>query len=95
MAYGLRVWDAAGNVIMDTNYRAGRILGMVDTGGANGSISHPGFTTGTPFWVVVSLDVSNAVTKCRPSVSGTTMSWTYDSTSGFNNGPCRIFYGVY
>lgn len=95
MLRGVRAWDAAHALIMDTNYRAGRILGVVDTGGANGSISHPGFSTGQPFWIVVSLDVSNAVTKCRPSVSGATMTWTYDSASGFNNGPCRIFYGVY
>lgn len=93
MAYGIRVRDAAGNITMDTNYQAGRIIGVVEVNG-NGSMVVPGLAQGIPFWVVVPLIAGGSNRYPRVSVAGTTMSWSYSNSGNYPNGSCRIFYGV-
>lgn len=96
MAYGLRVWDAAGNLTLDTSTRLGRVLGFVEVS-ANGSLTVPEFDQGQGFARVNTTgnDIGpNAQYGWPPSVSisGTTLSWSYPSTT---RGPAIIVYGVY
>lgn len=93
MARGIRVRTAAGIVSVDTSYRVGRMLGYVDVS-ADGSMTHDGFSQGTPTWSVVPLQASSLFRFPRVTFSGPTMIWTYPSISGVPNGVCRIFYGV-
>lgn len=79
MAQGLQIWDAAGNLIFDTNTLAPRILTSIAIGTTNGSQS-------------VSVPAgNNVVAQPRDSsvsagVSGGTLSWNWGTTpSGLRN----------
>lgn len=94
MSYGLKIRADNGTVILDTNFRMGRILGQLvlnSDNGSSGSIDVPGFNYGTPFFATEQL---NEVNKgyFSISISGTTLSWTM-------NGPgpriCILTYGIY
>lgn len=78
MPVGLQVWDAAGNLIVDTTSYLGVILGthVITKSTGNGSISFPDLALGTPFFTLVTSTGSFTPTI---SVSGTTISWTYDA----------------
>lgn len=90
---GLRVWNSSGVLITDVETRMGRILGSVQTGAGSGSISVPGFATGTPFGIVLELAAASTQTNGEPtiSISGTTLSWSFAA----NPGNQLIFYGVF
>ena len=96
MPQGFQVWDAAGALILDTNSMLGRILGTVAASGSTGSIDHGGLTTGRPFYVCVSSDNGTGVGVMYPNVtiSGSTLSWSYDG-GGQSIGTAIIFFGVY
>lgn len=77
MPQGLQVWNASGQLIVDTNSPSGVIIGVHTfngaAAGAGGSISVPQLALGTPFWVLRgSWFVDPSI-----SVSGTTISWTF------------------
>jgi hypothetical protein len=93
-SYGLRCWDAAGNLTIDVSDRLGRILGVLTTGGADGSISNNGFLQGTPFFVVTALGNIGSAANLPTSVtvSGNTMTWQYQSVVPAD---CIIHYGVF
>lgn len=92
MAWGLRTRDAAGNIIVDYTDRLMRVLGIVSSGTGAGSVSAPGFSQGTPFFVTVpkSGSFDNGTFIANVSISGTTLSWTNPYARD-----CFIIYGVY
>ncbi|TZG23884.1 hypothetical protein [Sphingomonas montanisoli] len=94
MAYGLRIWDAAGNLELDISTNAGRIVATIETGATSGSQDVPGFATGAPFWTIMPLGGLAYGNLILPSVSrtGTTLTWTYASGTGPVN--CIIICGV-
>ena len=52
MSYGLRIWDAAGNLLVDPSYSLCRFLGMAVIGPSDSSLSHAGFSDGEPWYFV-------------------------------------------
>jgi hypothetical protein len=98
MSYGCRIWNAAGDLIMDVDTRIARILGVGNTGGAAGSISPAGMDTGEPF-VFPLLGLSTftvagvSLSYMTFSVTATTISWNYGGAGA--TGPAIDFlYGV-
>lgn len=78
MARGFQVWDAAGNLIVDTNAALGVILGVhtfTKSAGA-GSLTDANLALGTPFYTLISF---TGTFLPSISISGTTISWSYDS----------------
>ncbi|WP_321866769.1 hypothetical protein [Paraburkholderia tropica] len=90
MAYGLRIRDANNKVILDTSYGMGRILGQIAVS-ASGSMVVDGFSQGTPF-VMVHQDNSNRYGYFTASISGTTLTWTFN---GSGSKAATLSYGVY
>lgn len=90
MSYGLRVWDASGNLHIDTSTLMGRILGQVAVTGA-GSVTNAGFATGTPFYL--ELHKNNNPAYLSFTMSGTTLSWTVTNSS--YSVDSVVLYGVY
>lgn len=91
MPQGLQIFDAAGNVIFDTNVRAGRVLGVASVVAATaGSVTNAGLATGTPFWAFQTTTTSYFTAAPTISVSGTTLSWGAEAGAAGN-----IVYGVY
>jgi hypothetical protein len=91
MPQGLRIMDVDGNVIFDTNVRAGRVLGSATVAaGAAGSVSNAGLATGSPFWIFQTTETGYFAQSPTITAAGTTLSWAADSDrAGF------IIYGVY
>lgn len=92
---GYKQWDEYGTVVMDdTTNSVFRILGVVDTNGSNGSVTDAGFSAGT-FWFTLNSqwDLTGTAITVQPSVSlvGTTMSWTYSTSTTLNT---TIAYGI-
>lgn len=94
MSFGLRVFDAAGNIHMDITDRVSRIAGSLETGGASGSTVVPLFSTGTPYCIVTLINSGSLLNPQAPVISivGTTLNWTYSGSY-----PCDavLIYGVY
>ena len=92
MPLGLQVFDASGNVIVDTSTRLGRILGVTNTNTSTGSLVNSNFSTGTPFWYAIPLLRNDVHFGPLITVSGNTLSWDYQGRTFVNH---RIVYGVY
>jgi hypothetical protein len=91
MPQGLQIMDADGNVIFDTNVRAGRVLGTATVAASTaGSVSNAGLTTGTPFWIYQATTTAYFARAPTISVAGSTLSWAADSDRAG-----LIVYGVY
>ncbi len=90
MGQGLRVWDAAGNLILDSSTAAGKFLGVVTVTAATGSVTDAGFADGAAWFCHIPIGASYSVSPPAISVSGTTLSW-----SGFFGTSCLIVYGIY
>lgn len=97
MPAALQVFDAAGNVIVDTSRRLGIFLGAVDTGTADGSLAVPDFNKGTPFFFAQPLQaVGNMSLLPGVGLSGSSLVWSFvGGVSGSQRLSVRIFYGVY
>jgi len=99
MAAGLQVWDASGNLILDTSTIVGRIIGIIDASASSGSATVAGLDQGTPF-AIPQLTQSSSVlygTNTYPNCtfSGTTVSWTRDTwPGGITLQPCNLILGV-
>ena len=96
MPVGLQIWDAAGNIVLDTNYRTARRLGSVVTGTSNGSLSIPDLVQGQPFFISEPL-LNNVAYYVLPNVtiSGTTLSWSFPSQYPSSRNSMSITYGVF
>lgn len=76
MSHGIRVRNAAGVVTFDTTHRLGRVLGIINTGGNDGSYFYPGPVEGQ--FMAALLDASSGAPGI--SVSGQTVSWAFNGT---------------
>ena len=93
MSQGLQLWDASGNLILDTSMRLGRVLNVVDLSGAtDGSEENAGLLTGTPFWMVTFLG-SFATYMPTISVVGDDISWAFGGKGSGNS--YKLVYGVF
>lgn len=96
MPAGLRVWDAAGNLIVDLSTSMGRVLGVQFVNTATGSFDHAGLSQGTPFALVggEAPATGGDPWAWAPSVdvTGTTLSWDFGDRPA---GPAWIIFGVY
>jgi len=83
--------DASGNIIFDTNVKAGRVLGTATVAASTaGSVSNAGLATGTPFWIYQANTTAYFAQAPTISVAGTTLSWAADSQRAGT-----IVYGVF
>ena len=99
MAYGLRIKDASGNILLDTSTQVGRLTGSQTIGDDpySGTINVPGYLgTGDAVWYYVPYigtlgDPPSAISFGSPgifSVSGGVISWEVYQ-------PLTIYYGLY
>jgi len=94
MAYGLRVRDAAGNIILDITDRVGTVLGVATiTGGVNGYVTNAGFAEGAPFWMATALATYSTRSPGFAFDAGLNrLSWDWGGASGVDH---KLVYGVY
>jgi hypothetical protein len=97
MTQGLQVFDASGNIVVDTTHYLGRILGVTTVGISNGSITNANFSKGTPFWVANRDSGSyNTSQPIYTLTNSTTISWSWGAQSGNpGNTTQTLIYGVY
>lgn len=92
MANGVQVWRADGKVLVSTDKRMGRIMGVYGATGP-GSITIPALSQGTP-WAIVQDKNGLREAYLTITISGTTISWT--QTSMFSQSvDALIYYGIY
>ncbi|TWH49586.1 hypothetical protein [Sporomusa sp. KB1] len=100
MPAGLQCWDADGNLTLDITDRLTRVLGTIQTGTSDGSITDNNLLLGTPWYFTYYLD-DNHFWRSRPlkiSFSSNILSWAFISTGGNyqnTNIDTMILYGVY
>lgn len=92
MPQGLQVFDASGNVLVDTSTRLGRILGVTTITTTTGSVVDSDFANGTPFWYAIPLSIADVEFGPDLSFSGTTLSWDFQGRTVTSH---RLVYGVY
>lgn len=87
MAQGLQVWDASGNLIVDVSSRLTRLIAVIDPGLVDGSQSFPSVDNTIAAMLSDYSDVQSdsGGAGCLPevSVSGTTVSWTFNGADSF------------
>lgn len=93
MPQGMQIWDPSGKLVLDTAHRLTRMLGVFDTGVTDGSMNFPGFTTGTPFYIKLTPDLGNAPPVV--SISGTTLTWSFNNVDAPYRRGAKIMVGVY
>jgi hypothetical protein len=95
MPAGLEVYDASGRPIVRLTDRVGCVVGVINTGTANGSAELPGLLRGTPFYVIQTGPTWQVGSDTTPTVtiSGSTCSWAFGP--GGTTTPVTIFVGVY
>lgn len=95
MPQGLQVFDASGNIIVDTSTALGTVLGTHSFVGAalntSDSISVSGFALGTPFF---SMYQSGAGLAPTVTTSGTTLSWIFDQGGVSSGVTFTVIFGV-
>jgi len=95
MAYGFRARDGAGNIVVEYTDRLTRVLGWVDTGTSNGSI-YIGDADGVPFYALAGT-TGIGTDVCFPtiSLSGRTLSWTFNTGFASSFKSVKVVYGVH
>ncbi len=94
MPNGLQINDASGNLVVDITTRLNRVLGRIDVNKANGSESNSGLSQGNPYFIILGQDVG--LISPNVSISGTTITWTYDVVAPDEyKDNTIILYGVY
>ena len=94
MPYGLQIWDAAGNEILNSSVSICRVMGYITISG-NGSVTVP---NGRPWFAVLN---DNSYDWQEMSfdfnISGQTLSWTAFPTEPLSPAPptMNIVYGAY
>ena len=79
MTAGLQIWDSSGAVVLDTSTRVGTVVGSVDTGARNGSISVPETMAGDPLYFAKQISFPLQVAYIYPNISLSqgTLTWVY------------------
>ncbi|MFD0848208.1 hypothetical protein [Sphingosinicella xenopeptidilytica] len=93
MAFGIKIMNAAGDTLIDTSFRVGRLLGHVDIDGSNqsGTQSVPGMSEGDPFYIFEKFSLNNN----RPTVVFNTGTNEMEWTAGTGAYTGKLFYGVH
>ncbi|KVL10754.1 hypothetical protein WJ45_02525 [Burkholderia ubonensis] len=102
MTAGLQIFDGAGRLILDAKSRAGRVVGIVHTGGADGSVS-ANLSGGEPFWAFMPERIFYRVSGAEPSpivsINAGGISWSYSPNYAGSNAYTRVpgwlVFGVY
>ncbi|WP_230958687.1 hypothetical protein [Burkholderia stagnalis] len=101
MSAGLQIFDGAGRLILDARSRAGRIVGIVATGGSDGGVPAD-LSSGQPFWAFMPEQIFFRVSGAEPpplvSIDASGIRWSYSPNGGSNaytRVPGWIVYGVY
>jgi hypothetical protein len=97
MPQGLQVWDASGNIVMDTTTWCSQVLGSVALGSNHGagSVVDANLALGRPFFFVQEADSAKATDATgnanwmTVSVSGTTLNYAAGQNAAV------IVYGIY
>jgi len=104
MSAGLKVYSPSGQVLLDMTSSISQMLGYVDTGAANGSLSIPLAPAGKQLlYAITELSAQDRYLGKRPGVtlavgaSSATLSWQYSYPGGwgFYSLNCRIHYGYF
>lgn len=92
MPSGMRVWNAAGQLMVDTSTRMGRVLGIIPVTG-NTVWGDNGLLTGTPYYVQYAITGLGATPLAVPTVwfVGNAMHVSFPAGSPGT----WIIYGVY
>lgn len=94
MSAGVKIYDKDGRLVMGPTTAVGSILGMVETGGVNGSITDPRFALGHPrIFAALPAGADTVAFTQLPlfTISGNTISWSY---STFYKTNVRLLYGI-
>lgn len=97
---GLRLWDANGNLMVDTTSAVGIVLGSGIIGGnttASGSLVDANLALGVPFAIITYVDWSNMLAGVPViTFSGTTLTWQFSATvpTGTTFPATWFLYGV-
>lgn len=101
MPQGLQILDSNGVVMLDADTLLGRVLGILNTGLVDGSLSVPAFLEGTPFYYAIIGDFATGLVCVVPEIviHGGFISWKFvDYTDGGRWGILRsastIVYGI-
>jgi hypothetical protein len=91
VAAGIKIWDAAGVLIVDLTTRLSRVAGVVNVPAASsGSVTLDG--SGTPWYYVKPVGTNSYAPLI--TVSGNTISWVPDPTYPGGALDSSIIYGV-
>lgn len=102
MAHGLRVWDASGNMILDTSDGVFTVVGTfaqaVSGSSYSGSFSHGDLARGTPVFFLYDVPKGSTYGESLDtyiSISGTTVTWSVDASiyDSSRTGSIGFFYG--
>lgn len=92
----LRIRDAAtGKVVVDYADRLGTIIGVIETGQNNGSVSSPAFALGEAFYALQKVSTGSSNVGPKMTFSGTTLSWAFRNNGWASNANWRIIYGFF
>ncbi|WP_081087242.1 hypothetical protein [Burkholderia pseudomultivorans] len=102
MTAGIQIFDGAGRPILDARSRAGRVIGIVHTGGNDGSVPAD-MSGGEPFWAFMPDQIFYRVSGAEPSpvlsIDRFGVNWRYSANASGSNAYVRvpgwIVFGVY
>ncbi|CAD6536473.1 hypothetical protein LMG27952_03154 [Paraburkholderia hiiakae] len=101
MTAGLQIWNASGQLVLDATSRLGRIKGIQQLDGNNGSYPID-LSGGTPFWSFqpdrLYFHISNQTASPIITIDANGVYWTYSSTSGLSYPKTvtgTLIFGVY
>ncbi|WP_185731199.1 MULTISPECIES: hypothetical protein [unclassified Burkholderia] len=102
MTAGLQIFDGSGRLILDAKSRAGRVIGIVPTGGVDGRVAAD-MSGGEPFWAFMPQQIFYRVSGAEPSpvvsIDRSGVSWSYsansDNSPAYVRVPGWIVFGVY
>lgn len=97
MPAGLQVFNADGVDILDITSNVGLYLGVIEVQTYGGSIVVPGFSFGTPFYMIQQESITYGFPGYEAipfvTISGNTLSWSWSQYGSFE--PITIIYGIY
>lgn len=95
MQAGLWLYDNQGRERFGPGVSNVTILGVVDTGQTNGSVTSSEFSKGTPV-IISAYALAGSTTSLLPKITRTSngIFWTFQVSGASGNLPFRIVYGV-
>ena len=95
--YGLRIWDAAGNIQLDLTDIITRLRYItIAAAGTSGSVDLPDIAGLSSVEFAVLINPTSTRVACHSvSRSGTVISWSPNSGTGYSSGDSLIFVFLY